>query len=76
MAFGPSMHSRTSQERFEWLRSIGAEVIAVADHARFLEGVAVDNMRELGYYDRNALHNLKTGASALANRGGEPCSRQ
>jgi hypothetical protein len=73
------MHSRTSQERFEWLRSIGAEYTgrdAVADHARSLEGVAIDNMRELGYYDRNALHNLKTGASALANRGGEPCSRQ
>jgi hypothetical protein len=63
------MHSRTSQERFEWLRSIGAEYTgrdAVADYARFLEGVAIDNMLEFGYYDRKALH----------NRGGEPCSRQ
>ena len=32
---------------------------AVHDHARFLEGVAIDNMRELGFYDRKALHNLK-----------------
>ena len=32
---------------------------AVRDHARCLEGVAIDNMRELGYYDRKALHNLK-----------------
>ena len=32
---------------------------AAGDHARYLEGVAIDNMRELGYYDRKALHNLK-----------------
>ena len=32
---------------------------AVRDHARFLEGVAIDQMRELGYRDRKALHNLK-----------------
>jgi hypothetical protein len=32
---------------------------AVRDHARFLEGIGIDNMRELGYYDRKALHNLK-----------------
>ena len=32
---------------------------AVRDHARFLEGIAVDQMRELGYRDRKALHNLK-----------------
>ena len=32
---------------------------AAGDHARYVKGVAIDNMRELGYYDRKALHNLK-----------------
>ena len=32
---------------------------AVGDYARFLAGIAIDNMRELSYYDRKALHNLK-----------------
>ncbi|MFQ5490794.1 MAG: pyridoxal-phosphate dependent enzyme [Phycisphaerae bacterium] len=26
---------------------------------RYLEGIGIDNLRELGYYDRKALHNLK-----------------
>ncbi|MEK7399194.1 MAG: pyridoxal-phosphate dependent enzyme, partial [Candidatus Poribacteria bacterium] len=32
---------------------------ASADLERYLRGVASDNMRELGYHDRKALHNLK-----------------
>ena len=31
----------------------------MGDYARFLAGIAIDNMRELSYYDRKALHNLK-----------------
>ena len=36
-----------------------AEALAGAHFARYLEGVGIDNMRELGYWDRKALHNLK-----------------
>ena len=32
---------------------------AAADLARYLHGAAIDSMKELGYYDRKALHNLK-----------------
>ena len=32
---------------------------AARDHARYLEGVAIDLYRELGHRDRRALHNLK-----------------
>ena len=32
---------------------------ATADFARCLEGVAIDHLRELSYYDRKALHNFK-----------------
>jgi cysteine synthase A len=32
---------------------------AGAHYARYLEGVGIDNLRELDYYDRKALHNLK-----------------
>ncbi|UCG33741.1 MAG: hypothetical protein JSU68_03720, partial [Phycisphaerales bacterium] len=35
------------------------EADAGMHHARYLEGVGIDNLRELGYYDRKALHNLK-----------------
>ncbi len=33
--------------------------VAAADYARYLCGIGIDHMRELGYYDRKALHNLK-----------------
>jgi cysteine synthase A len=32
---------------------------AIRDHARHLEGIALDNLRELSFQDRKALHNLK-----------------
>jgi cysteine synthase len=32
---------------------------AAAHHARYLHGVGIDHMRELAYYDRLAIHNLK-----------------
>ncbi len=32
---------------------------AAADHARYLAGAGIDNVQELGYYDRKRLHNLK-----------------
>ncbi len=32
---------------------------ALADEARFLQGVATDHLRELSYQDRKALHNFK-----------------
>ena len=32
---------------------------AIADAARYLDGVATDYLRELSYHDRKALHNLK-----------------
>ena len=32
---------------------------AAADFARHLEGIGTGNMRELGYHDRKAIHNLK-----------------
>jgi cysteine synthase len=32
---------------------------AAADFARHLQGIATDNMRELGYHDRKAIHHLK-----------------
>ena len=35
------------------------ELLAAADFARHLQGTGTDNMRELGYHDRKALHNLK-----------------
>lgn len=35
------------------------EAVAVADFARYLQGIGTDNMRELGYHDRKAVHNLK-----------------
>jgi cysteine synthase A len=33
--------------------------LAARHFARYLEGIGTDNMRELGYRDRKALHNLK-----------------
>ena len=35
------------------------ELLAARHYGRYLEGVATDHMRELGYHDRKALHNLK-----------------
>jgi hypothetical protein len=35
------------------------ELLAARHHGRYLEGIATDHMRELGYHDRKALHNLK-----------------
>jgi cysteine synthase len=35
------------------------ETDAVRDYARYIQGVGIDYMRELGYQDRKALHNLK-----------------
>jgi len=35
------------------------EPTAAADFARHLAGIGTDNMRELGYHDRKAIHNLK-----------------
>ncbi|GAB4187261.1 MAG: pyridoxal-phosphate dependent enzyme [Phycisphaeraceae bacterium] len=32
---------------------------AIADRARFLDGIVTDHVRELGYHDRKALHNFK-----------------
>jgi cysteine synthase len=32
---------------------------AAKDHARYLSGVCIDNMKELSYTDRKAIHNLK-----------------
>jgi cysteine synthase A len=40
-------------------RGAYAEINAAADYARYVEGVGIDHMRELGYRDRQALHNLK-----------------
>jgi cysteine synthase len=34
-------------------------VTAATDFARYIEGIGVDHMRELGYHDRKAIHNLK-----------------
>ena len=36
-----------------------AEANAGADFARYVEGIGTDNMRELSYRDRKALHNFK-----------------
>ncbi len=35
------------------------EMAAGRHHSRYLEGVGIDHMRDLSYYDRKALHNLK-----------------
>ncbi len=35
------------------------ETDAVADSERYLKGVGIDYMKELSYYDRKAIHNLK-----------------
>ncbi|MEC9355913.1 MAG: pyridoxal-phosphate dependent enzyme, partial [Gemmatimonadota bacterium] len=35
------------------------EPLAAADFSRYLQGIGTDNMRELSYHDRKALHNLK-----------------
>ncbi|HSN93762.1 MAG TPA: pyridoxal-phosphate dependent enzyme [Anaerolineaceae bacterium] len=35
------------------------EKSAVADNARYLKGVGIDYMQELGYWDRKRIHNLK-----------------
>jgi hypothetical protein len=32
---------------------------AAADFARYMKGVSIDNMLELGYIDRRRIHNLK-----------------
>ncbi len=40
-------------------RGAYSEMSAVADLERRLRGVGTDNLKELGYYDRKALHNLK-----------------
>ncbi len=36
-----------------------SETLAGRHFARYLQGVGIDNMRELNYYDRKALHNFK-----------------
>ncbi len=33
--------------------------LALRDFGRYLEGIGIDHMRELGYQDRKAIHNLK-----------------
>jgi cysteine synthase A len=35
------------------------EKAAIADDARYLKGVGIDTMQELGYWDRKRIHNLK-----------------
>ncbi len=35
------------------------ETNAVADFSRYLQGIGIDNLRELNYQDRKALHNFK-----------------
>jgi cysteine synthase len=35
------------------------EKSAIADDARYLKGEGIDNMQELGYWDRKRIHNLK-----------------
>jgi cysteine synthase A len=35
------------------------EKAAIADDARYLKGVGIDYMQELGYWDRKRIHNLK-----------------
>jgi hypothetical protein len=35
------------------------EVQAAVDHNRYVLGMGVDGMRELSYYDRKRIHNLK-----------------
>jgi cysteine synthase len=35
------------------------QIDAARDHARYLEGIATDHLRELSYTDRKQLHNLK-----------------
>lgn len=50
------------QSRMEEQRRIhGAYDAMTAEHhwARYVRGIGIDHMRELGYYDRLALHNLK-----------------
>jgi len=32
---------------------------AIADRARYLDGIVTDHLRELSYHDRKALHNFK-----------------
>ena len=49
--------SRLKEMRDE--RGAYSEAQAVADLERRLRGVGIDYLRELGYYDRKALHNLK-----------------
>jgi cysteine synthase A len=45
----------------EYRGELGAyrESDAARHHARYLEGIATDNLRELGFQDRKSLHNLK-----------------
>jgi cysteine synthase len=35
------------------------ETLAHRHHARYLEGIQIDHLRELGHYDRKQLHNFK-----------------
>ena len=49
--------SRVQEERDE--HGPYDDVLAGRHFARHLEGIGIDHMRELGYYDRKQLHNLK-----------------
>ncbi len=49
--------SRLDELRSE--RGAPDEVEAARAYARYLEGTGIDHVRELGYYDRKQLHNLK-----------------
>jgi len=46
-------------EEYRRQRGPHREADAIADAARFLDGVTTDHLRELSYADRKALHNLK-----------------
>jgi cysteine synthase len=50
-------HSRVAEQR-----EAGGpyrEMDAAGDFARHLQGIGIDHMRELGYYDRKTIHNFK-----------------
>ncbi len=50
---------RSRLKELEQERGKYSETDAVADFARYLQGTGVDWIKELGYRDRKALHNLK-----------------
>ncbi len=46
-------------EELRQARGPYTEAAAGGHFSRYIEGIGIDNMRELSYYDRKALHNLK-----------------